>query len=231
MKASQPNQASKFDSTIEREPSSSDEQELPNWPGCEFPLACRVLREGDEDVLHPVITRSAHNIKRYFGWAKYADGWDPETTKKFVDEHVDQKLPRFHLIFSIGHEVVGFGSLAPVSKRERDIQVAIWVAQGWESQGIGSWMTTVLEWYSFHVFGYDHVFYQHDTSNQASSRIPRKLGYRLSHTFIDKRGAQSESGLWLSWLKKRPDNLAPGVIDTGNWGQWPDLDFPWKSLV
>lgn len=208
-----------------------DEEEYvtPNWGGYNYPLACRELRVEDARHLFPVMKRSAKMLKGYIGWAKYAPSWDYKTVVSFVNDHVNDDFPRFHLIFTIGKEVVGFGSLAPMPN-PRDVQVALWVALGHQGRGIGQWITTVLEWYAFNVFGFDHVYYQHDSSNKKSGKLPQKMGYRWSHSFEDEKHAMSETGLWFSWVKARPDGLPPGVIDTGEWDKWSELRFPWKCL-
>ena len=201
-----------------------------NWPGYDYPLACRVLKEGDQQILYPVMKRSAKKLKGFIGWAKYAPSWDFKTVTQFVNNHLNDEWPRFHLVFSIGKQVVGFGSIAPMDN-PREVQVALWVALGWEKRGIGSWITTVLEWYAFEVFGYDNLYYQHDSANRASGKLPQKLGFAFSHTFEDAKKAEDESGLWYSWRKKRPDGLPPGVLDSGDWGNWQSIRFPWVSLI
>lgn len=114
---------------------------------------------------------------------------------------------------------------------QRDVQVALWVGLGHQGRGIGQWIVTVLEWYAFHVFGYDHAYYQYDATNRKSGKLPQILGYRFSHSFDQDKHAVKESGLWLSWVKDRPQGLPDGVIDTGNWGNWGEVTFPWKSLI
>ena len=200
------------------------------WPGYEFPLACRPLKIEDAQHLFPVMKRSAKMLKGYIGWAKYAPSWDYKTVVSFVNDHINDEFPRFHLIFTIGREVVGFGSLAPMSN-PRDVQVALWVGLGHQGRGIGSWIVNVLEFYAFNVFGYDHVFYNHDSSNRSSGKLPQKLGYKFEGTFDEEKHAEKETGLWFSWVKPRPKGLPLGVIDTGDWGNWPETTFPWKCLT
>jgi RimJ/RimL family protein N-acetyltransferase len=201
-----------------------------NWPGYDYPLACRVIRESDQKVLYPVMKRSAEKLKGFIAWGKYVPSWDFKTVSQFVKDHVNDPPPRFHLIFSIGKEVVGFGSLAPMD-HEKDVQVALWVAKGHERRGIGSWIVSVLEFYAFEVFGYHHLFYQHDAMNRASGKLPAKHGFTFSHSFDTPKTAMNESGLWMSWVKPRPAELPPGFIDTGDWGKWTEMRFPWVSLV
>mgnify|MGYP003350217603 FL=1 len=99
---------------------------VPNWGNYDYPLACRVLKDTDAPILYPAMKKSARDLKGYIGWAKYAPSWKMNTVQKFVLDHVNSDFPRFHLIFTIGYEVVGFGSLAPVN-RDRSVQVALWV--------------------------------------------------------------------------------------------------------
>lgn len=209
---------------------SSGEYFVHNWHGYDYPLACRLLREGDAQHLYPVMKRSAKMLKGYIDWAKYAPSWNYKTVVEFVNDHLGSELPRWHLVFTIGKQVVGFGSLAPMGD-PRDVQVALWVGLGHQGRGIGQWIVTVLEWYAFHVFGYDHVYYQYDATNRKSGKLPQILGYRFSHSFDQEKHAVKESGLWLSWVKDRPQGLPDGVIDTGNWGNWGEVTFPWKSLI
>lgn len=201
-----------------------------NWPGYEYPLACRLIDDGDAKHLYPVMKRSAKSLNGYIGWAKYAPEWDFRTVAAFVKDHLEDDLPRWHLVFSIGKQVVGFGSLAPMN-HERDVQVSLWVGIGHEGKGIGKRIVEILEFYAFYVFGYDNLYYQHDSSNRKSGALPPKLGFRFSHAFDLEISALKETGFWYSWVKARPEFLPPGIIDTWNWDMWTEITFPWKSLI
>lgn len=156
-----------------------------NWGDYPYPLACRVLKETDAPILYPAMKKSANRLKGFISWAKYVPSWDINVVQKFVLDHVNSDFPRFHLIFTIGHEVVGFGSLAPMAD-QRSVQVALWTAEGFEGQGIGSWIVTVLEWYAFNVFGFDFCYYQHDIGNARSGRLAVRNGFKFSHVFNEK---------------------------------------------
>jgi RimJ/RimL family protein N-acetyltransferase len=209
---------------------SENPEEIANWPGYDYPLACRVIKSTDAPLLYPVMKKSAKHLRGYIDWAKYSPSWDIEDVQKFVKDHVESDWPRFHLIFTIGYEVVGFGSLAPVD-RERSCQVALWVGVDHTKRGIGAWIVQVLEWYAFHPFGYDFCYYQLDSSNSKSMSLPNQLGYKLSHTFNDEVHARDETGYWFSFKKARPGDLPPGAIDTGRLDNWESITFPWKSLI
>ena len=209
---------------------AGSEWSIPNWPGYSYPLACRVIRETDAPILYPVMKKSANHLMGFVGWAKYAPSWDIAVVQQFVKDHVESEWPRFHLIFTIGFEVVGFGSLAPVDNL-RNVQVSLWVAKGHDGRGIGSWIVQVLEWYAFNVFGFDNVIYQHDFNNRKSAALAKKLGYKyMRHVNVEKE-ARDESGLWFSYSKSKPANTPPGAIDTGTLENWDGITFPWKSLI
>lgn len=216
------------------EPNSPEEEfqlyPVPNWSGYDYPLVCRELKKTDSKVLYPVMKANAPHLKGYIGWAKYAPSWDFKAVQQFVNDHVNDEWPRFHLIFSIGKKVVGFGSLAPMDN-PRDIQVALWVAKEFEGQGVGKWIVTQLEWYAFYIYGYDNVYYQHDASNRRSGKLPSILGYKFDHAFDVEITAQKETGFWYSWKKKKPKGIPPGVIDTGTLENWEGIRFPWTSLI
>ena len=215
-----------FVDTLVDEPQAEAEP----YPGYEYPIACRELRATDAQHLFRVMKRSAKHLKGYIGWAKYAPSWDYKTVQQFVNDHVNDDFPRFHLIFTIGREIVGFGSLAPVGD-PRAVQVALWTAVGHERRGIGNWIVTVLEWYAFHIYGFDKVYYQHDATNRKSGRLPQSLGYKFDHVFDQEVEALQDSGFWYSWVKERPQGLQPGFIDTDHMGLWHKHTFPWKCLI
>jgi RimJ/RimL family protein N-acetyltransferase len=204
--------------------------EIANWGIHPYPLACRFIKESDAPLLYPVMKKNAKHLRGFIPWAKYAAGWDIATVQKFVMDHANDDFPRMHLVFSIGYELVGFGSLAPMPT-SREVQVSLWTAKGWEGQGIGSWIVQVLEWYAFNVFGYDALYYQHDLGNRRSGMLAKKNGFKFSHVFQSKKTALYEIGYWASYKKVRPKGLPPGAIDTGTLSNWDDIELPWKSLI
>jgi RimJ/RimL family protein N-acetyltransferase len=116
-------------------------------------------------------------------------------------------------------------------EHQRDAQVSLWVGLGHEGKGIGKGIVQILEFYAFYVFGYDNLYYQHDSNNRRSGALPPKLGFSFSHTFDQEKSAQKESGFWFSWVKSKQRGLAPGLIDTWDWDKWSGISFPWKCLI
>ena len=212
------------------EEKDTQHQFVGNWGPYDYPLACRIIKSTDAKILYPVLKRSSHRLAGFIDWARNIQSWNMATAERFVQDHVNSPPPRFHLIFTIGYEVVGFGSLAPMPN-PRDIQVSLFVAEGFEGQGIGSWIVTVLEWYAFHVFGFDNCYYQHAVGNMRSGNIAKRNGFKFSHIFKYKTKAWKEIGYWVSYKKSRPKGLPPGSIDTKTTSNWNEVTLPWKCLI
>ena len=185
----------------------------------DYPLQHRRIKLSDTLALSKVIRKSAKHLEGYIGWAQYAGQWDFRRIQQFVSDHVHSEFPREHFIFLLGREIVGMGSLAPMP-HILDIQISLWVAEGFHGHGIGSRIAATLEWYAFEVYGYEHLYYQHDASNEVSKRLPQKLGFTYSHTFDEVITAGDETGYWFSWVKERPVDLPPGLFQGADMDQF-----------
>jgi len=182
-----------------------------NHEGFNYPLTHRRIRPNDTLALSKVLKHSAQHLSGYIEWAQYAKHWSFRQVQLFVNQHVKDEFPREHFLFFIGDEIVGMGSLAPMP-HPLDIQISLWVAHGFHGHGIGPRIASTIEWYAFEVYGYAHLYYQHDATNESSKRLPQKLGYRFSHSFDTKVSASNESGFWYSWKKDRPEDLPIGIL-------------------
>lgn len=210
-------------------PTKSIQPAADNWPGYNYPITFRQIEMSDTLQLSKVMKRSSRAIRGYVHWGSTINHWNFKQVQQFVVDHVNAEWPRFHLLFFAGKEIVGFGSIAPVQD-PRAAQVALWVAMGHQGKGIGVWIATVMEWYSYHVFGFDAFYYQFDASNDRSHALPLKLGYEYSHSFYHQIEAEEETGLWHSYVKHKPAGLAPGFIDTGDYGNWGQILNPFSAV-
>lgn len=182
-----------------------------NHPGFDYPLMHRWIKKSDTLEMARVIRSSTHHLKGFISWAKYANTWDFKQIQRFVNDHADPEPPRMHLVFLLGKRIVGMGSLAPMDKMN-EVQISLWVAEGFHGKGIGTRIARTMEMYAFEVWGYSKLYYQCDASNEQSKRLPQKLGFRYSHTFNEGITAQNESGFWFSFVKERPDDLPPAIL-------------------
>lgn len=199
------------------------------WPGYEYPITFRQIEMRDTNLLSKVMKRSSKAIRGYISWGSTVNEWNFKQVQQFVNDHVNDEWPRFHLLFFAGKEIVGFGSIAPMED-PRTAQVSLWVAMGHQGRGIGKWIASVMEWYAFHIFGFDAFYYQFDASNSKSAALPIWLGYEYSHSFEQEIEAEAESGLWHSYVKVKPEGISPGFIDTGDYGNWGKINLPFMHV-
>lgn len=195
-----------------------------NHPGFDYPLQYRWVKKSDALALSKVIKNSKDHLKGFISWAKFAGNWNFRNITRFVNDLVDCEPPYMHLVFTLGNQIVGMGSLAPAGD-SRSVQIALWVAENFDGKGIGTRIALTMEQYAFEVFGYEHLYYQHDALNESSKRLPQKLGFRFSHTFDDSINALDESGFWMSWVKDRPTNLPPGLLQGAPMEQFTEIRF------
>ena len=193
-----------------------------NHVGFNYPLYYRWIKPTDTLQLSRVIKQSKDHLKGYINWARSAGGWNFKTVQNFVNDMVNCEPPRMHLGFFLGKQLVGIGSLAPVDRLDA-VQIALWVAKGFEGKGIGTRIASTMEVYAFEVFGYSRLYYQHDALNESSKRLPQKLGYRFSHTFEEEITAEDETGFWMSWVKDRPIDLEPGLLQGAPMEQFNEI--------
>lgn len=199
-----------------------------NWPGYDYPITFRQIEMADTSKLAKVMKRSAKAIRGYVQWGSKVNEWNFKQVQQFVADHVEDEWPRFHLLFLAGQEIVGFGSIAPM-ENTRTAQVSLWVAMGHQGKGIGKWIALVMEWYAWHLFGFEAFYYQFDATNTRSSALPISLGYQYSHSFTQEIEAEEESGLWHSYVKIKPEGIPPGFIDTGDYGNWGQILNPFSA--
>jgi RimJ/RimL family protein N-acetyltransferase len=198
------------------------------WPGYDFPITFRQIEMADTNRLAKVMKDSAEAIRGFVSWGSTVETWEFKQVQAFVNSHVNADWPRFHLLFFAGDEIVGFGSIAPMGDN-RTAQVALWVANGHQGKGIGKWITLVMEWYAFQVFGFDAFYYQFDSANGRSGLLPERLEYQYSHSFYQDVDAEQESGLWHSFVKYKPNGTPLGFIDTGDYGNWGKILNPFMA--
>ena len=186
------------------------------------PLYYRWIQPTDTLQLSRVIKQSKDHLKGYINWARSSGGWNFKTVQNFVNDMVNCEPPRMHLGFFLGKQLVGIGSLAPVDDPGA-VQIALWTAKGFEGKGIGTRIAATMEQYAFEIFGYSRLYYQCDANNESSKRLPQKLGYRFSHTFDQEITAEDETGFWMSWVKDRPIDLEPGLLQGAPMEQFNEI--------
>jgi RimJ/RimL family protein N-acetyltransferase len=93
-----------------------------------------------------------------------------------------------------------------------DAQVALWIRSKYQGMGIGKAIVQTLEYVAFSVWGFSVLYYEHDSQNKSSKKLPQKCGFTFSHTKDIEKSAENESGFWFSWKKERPKHLPDAII-------------------
>jgi RimJ/RimL family protein N-acetyltransferase len=207
------------------EKKSREEHELdirtpqPNYPGYSDRLSFRPLKVSDTAILAPAMKRSADHIKGYVHWGTSAKKWHFKDVQTFVSARMRDEFPRFHFVFFIGREPVAFGSLAPMPSLY-DAQVSLAVFYPHQGKGIGKRVVKTLEWYAFVVWGFRNLFYQVDDSNLNSKKLADYCGFTFSHSFEQAKEAEQESGLWMSYKKKKDPSYPDGILQGADIEYW-----------
>ena len=182
-----------------------------NYPGFDHPLTFCPIRIKDKPAIMKALWRSHKELRDYFNWARFIRSWNGHDMSKFVDSLINDPLPNQHFAFFIGNEVVGVGSLVECYT-PLDTQIALWVNSKYHGLGIGTRIVDTLTDVAFRVWGFQILYYGHDSSNDSSKRLPQKCGFLFSHAQDKKKTAMKETGLWYSWYKYRPKDLPPGIL-------------------
>jgi len=182
-----------------------------NFPGFNYPLEVSPMRPHHREEMLKALWASHKQLRGYIGWAKYMRSWSNNDFYKFIDDHINATLPDQHFVFKLGQEIVGVGSLVG-AYTELDAQVALWVRTGYQGKGLGQRIVQTLEYVAFNVWGFHTLFYEHDSKNESSKKLPQKCGFRFSHTLEKEIEANQESGFWFSWKKERPKGLPDAIF-------------------
>ena len=182
-----------------------------NFPGFDYPLEFSPMRPKHKPAMIKAVWSSHQHLRGYIGWAKYARSWDAKAISSFVDDHINDIPPNQHFVFLIGKEIVGVGSLVG-AYTNHDSQIALWVTSGYQGKGIGKAIVQTLEYVAFNVWGFHTLYYEHDSTNESSKKLPQKCGFTYSHTRNIEKSAEQESGFWFSWKKQRPKGLPDAII-------------------
>ena len=182
-----------------------------NFPGFNHQLQFSPMRPRHKPAMIKAVWSSHQQLRGFIGWAKYARSWNAKSINRFIDSHINDSLPNQHFVFTIGDEIVGVGSLVR-SYSPLDSQISLWVVSKHHGKGIGKAIVQTLEHVAFRVWGNRTLYYEHDSSNESSKKLPRKCGFTLSHTRNIEKSAEQESGFWFCWKKDRPEGLPDAII-------------------
>ena len=182
-----------------------------NFPGFNHPLQFSPMRPRHKPAMIKAVWSSHQQLRGFIGWARFSRSWNAKSINRFIDSHINDVLPNQHFVFTIGEEIVGVGSLVR-SYSPLDSQISLWVVSEHHGKGIGKAIVQTLEQVAWLIWGNRALFYEHDSQNEASKKLPQRCGFELSHTRNIEKSAEQESGFWFCWKKERPEGLPDAII-------------------
>jgi ribosomal-protein-serine acetyltransferase len=147
-----------------------------------------------------LITESMEHLQPWMPWA--TPGYSLEQATEFAQrcEAEWAEGSAFQYVIHVDENPVGgTGLMARIGPG--GLEIGYWVHPSWTGRGVATSAAGVLTDAALALPGVDRVEIHHDVANQASQRVPEKLGYE----FIGEEPT-------------RPDMIAPG--DSGTIRVW-----------
>lgn len=138
-------------------------------------VSLRRWRPGDAAALLAAVIESQEHLRPWMPWA---DSYDADNAAEFLRD-CDANWASgegFAYAIVVGDQIVGSAGL-----HDRigagGFEIGYWVHSGWTGRGIATDATAALTDAALELPGIDRVEIHHDAANEASGRIPAKLGY------------------------------------------------------
>ena len=199
-----------------------DKENRPNWPGYNGRLEFRELKHSDAPLLAPILRSDRSNLATYLQKFYGHKNWNIKSATSFVSGLLKQDWPALHWIALIGGEPVGLISTAREDSA-RECQLVIVVFSKHQGKGIASGMTASILKITEEVFGFDRTWWHVDAANHASIKVAQKLGFVKFDGYDTGISTKDASGYYHRFVKTRPGDLAPGIL------QGASLDYWWAA--
>jgi RimJ/RimL family protein N-acetyltransferase len=198
-------------------------KQTPNWPGYPGRLEFRPIRFEDSRLLIPVIRRDRGVLSAYLSKFRGSTHWNIHDAQKLVSSLVNGEWPETTYLFYIQNEPIGLMTIGGVSQLD-ECQLILAVFAGHQGKGFATAMTKAILKITEEVWGFSKTWWIVDATNRASIKVANKTGFSFHSQYdeLDKRSPDKASGLYLRLEKKRPEGLAPGVL------QGADIDY-WST--
>jgi RimJ/RimL family protein N-acetyltransferase len=140
------------------------------------------------------------------------DKWTVEMHKNYLRKFQFQSAGIRTYYFFYEDKLVGSGHLKP-SGWEHSGELLYWVRSGWEGQGIGLHIATIMTRYAYSHLGYRFVIIETDKENLGSRKVAQKLGFKLGmiYGYSDHFGRSRNMAVW---VKDSPMTKTAARFDT-----------------
>lgn len=182
-------------------------------PPAEIPLeelgaVVRRHRLTDLDELHSVIEESRDHLRPFMFWADQGR----EDTATFLAGSVESweadREYGYVIVDADDGSVLGGGGLHRRGVPEA-VEIGYWRRADAGGRGLITGMARALTTAGLALDGIEHVEIRCDVANEASARVPRRLGYTLVHIIDTPPKAPAETGRQMVWAS--PPDWPPSV--------------------
>jgi RimJ/RimL family protein N-acetyltransferase len=168
------------------------------------PVVLRRYELDDAELLHDAITASVEHLLGWMPWAALEPLSVPDRRELIVTwrEQWDAGEEFNFATFASGELVGGCGMHRRIGPG--GLEIGYWTRAGCTGRGYATAAAGALTQAAFDLDRITHVEIHHDKANQASSRVPAKLGFVLVREVPDPPEAPAEVGISCEWRMKRP---------------------------
>lgn len=146
----------------------------------------RQLRPSDAGDIFEVIDKQRLYLGKWLPFVEFTK--EVSDTEKFVEATVNAAKDRFEYVFTIRKQdafvgLIGFKDTDRINKKT---EIGYWLSEEYQGQGIVSKSVARLCELAFNELGLNRIQIRCAVENMASSKIPKRLGFRFEG--IERQG-------------------------------------------
>jgi ribosomal-protein-alanine N-acetyltransferase len=167
-----------------------------------------VLRPVSMEYKEPICREFTTEVTKYM---PFTPSGDITVTEDFIRNSRQELLDQTNLELCIllknnDHEFIGCCGLHCINTRA--IEIGLWLKKSVHGKGYGiETVEALIDWANKQL-DFDYLFYPVDTENSASKRIPEKLGFTATKSYL-KRKSEAEN---LDIIEYRKNKTTPVTI-------------------
>lgn len=145
----------------------------------------RPIKIEDVDSFFLLMDDNRERLKLYFPISS-GQVRDRESAKKFIEEKLKNAKQKIQYAFVIEFletkEIAGYIIVKNMDWDERDCELAYWLGQGFEGQGMMSYSIKHIIQFCFQYLQLNRIYLRIDPDNQKSRGLARRSGFTIHHT-------------------------------------------------
>lgn len=148
-------------------------------------LYIRPCLPGDGKGLADAIYHSREDLKKWMPWAQKVQSIEQmeEDIRKAYSKYILREDLRLHIYRKEDDEFIGGTGLHRINWDVRKFEIGYWCDSRYQKNGYITESTASLTQFAFSHLGANRVEIRCDTENNASRRIPERLGFILEGIF------------------------------------------------